>query len=112
MGIERTDYIIVGIDIHDLDINFFENEDKWLKYIEGHRGIECSIIIDQIHGNYTFFGKIIRQSDNYDTGPDVKIIDEEDIVDAKLTVLPKANLLFDKNYMFHDIKVFAFTNYS
>jgi hypothetical protein len=65
MGVDRNDYIIYGwklpfelknengekIDIYD---------DKYLPYIEGRRGIEYIIIVDNTCGKYIVFGLLIE----------------------------------------------------
>lgn len=51
MGVDRTDYIIYGWKLpyglknsDGNEIDFFE--DKYLPYVEGHKGIQYTIIVD------------------------------------------------------------------
>jgi hypothetical protein len=71
MGIYRRDYILFGWKLPNKITN--ENgeyisfwDDKYLPYVEGHPGIEYSIINDQMCGEYTAFGKQIMSGGDYD----------------------------------------------
>lgn len=63
MGVDRTDYLIYG---WKLPINFVNSngpidiwDEKFRPYMEGHKGIDFSLIFDGMGGKYTVFGKRI-----------------------------------------------------
>lgn len=68
MSIDRTDYIVYGwklpYDMKDSkgqEIDFWD--EKFIPMIEGHKGEEYSLIIDQMMGEYIVFGKVIAEDD-------------------------------------------------
>lgn len=70
MGVYRIDYIVYGwklpYKLKDSKgiINF--DDDKFLPYIEGRKGVKYTIIRDGMDGKYTVFGKLIKQTDSDD----------------------------------------------
>jgi hypothetical protein len=63
MSTSRIDYIIYGWklppEIKNKGKIIDLNDDKFLPYIEGHKGIKYSLIIDYMCGKYIVFGKLI-----------------------------------------------------
>lgn len=69
MGVDRTDYIVYGwklpyeVKNNEGEIDFWD--DKFLPYIEGHKGEIFSIIKDGMCGEYTVFGvRLARSKDD------------------------------------------------
>ncbi len=71
MGYCRKDYIVYGYKLpYDLkddngnELHLYDDE-KYLPYIEGHKGIGYIIILDQMMGKYVVFGEKIHSADQY-----------------------------------------------
>jgi hypothetical protein len=63
MGVDRSDYMIYGYKLPEnypesKGIEIFEDE-KFLRYIEGWKGEDYSIVHDQMRGKYVVFGYCI-----------------------------------------------------
>lgn len=60
MGIDRTTHLVYGWKFKEIigkdgeEINPYEEE--FLPYVEGHKGVNHTIIHDQMMGEYTVFG--------------------------------------------------------
>lgn len=68
MGVDATSYLVIGYKIDKKTIQKYEIEpysEEALPYVEGHRGIDLSIIYDQMCGNYIIFGKEIASHSEY-----------------------------------------------
>jgi hypothetical protein len=66
MGINCTTYLMLGIKlpysvVDECRIYEGENEEKYLPYIEGHKDIKYSLIIDSMNGEYCIFGAVIER---------------------------------------------------
>lgn len=62
MGVDRTDYILFGwklpFQLKDKNGNEIDPwDEKLMPYIEGHKGVEYSFIVDGMCGDYCAFGK-------------------------------------------------------
>ncbi len=71
MGVDRNDYLIYGWKLpYKLKNTNGEKidlwNDKYLPYIEGHKGIKHSLIIDGMSGQYVVFGQKISSADQYE----------------------------------------------
>lgn len=72
MSVDRSDYIIYGWKLpfnmtssNNEKIDFWD--DKFLPYIEGHQGIEYSLIRDGMSGEYMVFGQRLSSGgDDYE----------------------------------------------
>ncbi len=113
MGIYRQDYILFGWKLSNKITNdknevidFFE--DKYLPYIEGHKGIDYYIINDQMCGKYTAFGKRIMCS-NVNEGWNFETIVSEGLNSEE--VINKYIELFGTNPTTKPV-LFIFSNFS
>jgi hypothetical protein len=69
MGVDRTDYIIVGYkmnpeELKEKGINTWD--DKYLPFIEGHPGVPYALINDGMSGEYAVFGKVIQRAEEWE----------------------------------------------
>jgi hypothetical protein len=62
MGVDRTDYVMFGVDISDLDIDWTD----YVPEIEGAPDRKFDMVDDGMSGIYTFVGKILAKAE----GPD------------------------------------------
>ena len=71
MGVDRADYIVYGwklsFELKDKDGNKidFYNE-RYLPYVEGHKGIDFTLVFDGMCGEYCVFGKLIQRASEYE----------------------------------------------
>ena len=89
MSINRTDYIVYGWRLpYKLKDNEGNNidlySDKLLPYVEGHEGVNYSIITDGMCGNYNVFGVILNQGGDEDEGWGFEELNLKDVDDEKL----------------------------
>lgn len=70
MGVDRSDYIIYGWKLpykvftpDGVEIDLWDDP-KFLPYIEGHKGIDHTLIIDGMSGEYTAFGDWIASGND------------------------------------------------
>jgi len=123
MGVDRTDYVIIG---YKLPYNFNNvisgerinwHDDTFLPYIEGRKGCEFGIIIDQMCGDYAVFGKVLARAYE-DTGFEFKEITYDDMDFDKVkekfvelfggyTVMD----MLDREFQY-DPKLFVFSNFN
>jgi hypothetical protein len=116
MGVDRTDYVIIGYSMpYRLMSKMGEPIDWWDEdyrpYIEGRRGFEFSIILDNT-GDYAVFGKVLaRTNDQVGFGGIREITFEQSDFDR---VRDKFVELFD-DYDIGNVekpKILAFSNFS
>jgi len=62
MGLYRTDYIVCGWKLPKEIEGFDYWDDKNLPYVEGHKGVEYTIVLDD---DYLVFGKLIAISSEW-----------------------------------------------
>jgi hypothetical protein len=65
MGVERTDYIMWGIDVGADNVNWDRDEAE----IEGQPGAKFQIVYDGMSGEYAVAGVVIAVSDDYNGFP-------------------------------------------
>lgn len=114
MSIDRTDYIVYGwklpYDMKDSKgnkISFWD--EKFLPMIEGHKGEEYSIIIDNMCGNYIVIGKVLastKESDGWNFIP-LKYWDSSEREELK----DKYRKMFDIEGGVADPYLFIFTHF-
>jgi len=68
MGVDRTDYIVYGFkfkpnDLKQSGIDIWA--DKYLPYVEGHKGVTDIIVYDGMSGEYVVFGKLINKAEEH-----------------------------------------------
>lgn len=83
MGVDRTDYIIYGFKFkpNDLKAKGIDiHSDKYLPFIEGHKGIDDVIVYDYMSGEYVVFGKLMHSS-NESAGIEFNTISYKDFCD-------------------------------
>ncbi|MFW6015867.1 MAG: hypothetical protein ACOCRK_05475 [bacterium] len=113
MGLDRNDYVMLAIDLSDLNINVFE--EKYLPYVEGHPDVDYSLIYDYMNKDYLYFGKVLAQSDY--NGFDKEIIEIDlDLLQysegEREEILYEVNEIFNTNFNNTDlIKLIAFTHF-
>jgi hypothetical protein len=114
MGVDKTDYVIVGYKLpYDLKnkegnkVDWWDDE-KWLRYIEGWKDEPMTLILDGMSGEYAVFGRVLASGDY--NGIDFVEIDINTINDAE--VMQAFYLLFkDILSEFQRPKVFAFSHF-
>ena len=109
MGLSRTDYIVYGwklpLNMTDKDgneINFWD--DKFLPYIEGHKGEEYTIVRDD---NFMAFGKLVAIDSD---GWDFKHLDTNNL--NKEEVKNKYNEVFEVEGSVSDPYLFIFSHWN
>jgi len=120
MGVDRTDYVVIGYKLpHTFDnVVTGKSIDWWdetfLPYIEGHKGIDCQIILDWMMGDYAVFGKVLQRAYE-DTGfefTEIKYDDDDfDKVKEKFVELFGGYTIMDmldKDFQY-DPKLFVFS---
>ena len=65
MGLDRTDYIIYGWMLPTTIEGFDYWDEKYLPYIEGHPGVEYTIVLEE-ENKFLAFGKLIKISEKWD----------------------------------------------
>ena len=122
MGVDRTDYVMIGYKLPYKFKNVVTGEqidwhdDTFLPMIEGRKGCEFSVILDQMCGDYAVFGKVIIRAYD-DMGFEFKEIkyDESDFDKVKekfvelfggYTIMD----MLDKDFQY-DPKLFVFSNF-
>ena len=108
MSVDKTHYVLLGLKINSIDDYWNE---KYLPYIEGHPDVEYRLIVDQMSGEYAFFGKVLAFGGKYEGIP-VTEINIYDIIDIReqSKILDKAEELFIKKFSTEDINLYAFTD--
>lgn len=108
MGVDRSDYLMWGVDVGP---NAFD-WDKHEAEMEGRTGAKFSIIYDGMSGMYCIAGKMLASSDEYEgfgmvkITPDVLDFDKKSVVDAVIEKFP--NLGIDED----DFSLMLFTHFS
>jgi hypothetical protein len=67
MSIDATTYLMFGVKLPYSIIEeykVYDNDDKYLPYIEGHKDIKYALIIDGMSGEYVVFGKVLNKLDS------------------------------------------------
>ena len=68
MGVYRIDYIVYGwklpYELKNKNGKIDLWADKFLPYIEGHKGVEYTLISDGICGEYNVFGKLLNHAES------------------------------------------------
>ena len=122
MGVDRSDYIIIGYKLPYTFNNVVTGkkvdwyDDIFLPMIEGRPGVEFSIITDQMSGEYAVFGKVLVSA--YEWGFNFKEIkyDDSDFDKVKekfvelfggYTVMD----ILDKDFQY-DPKLFVFSHFN
>jgi len=119
MGVDRNDYVIVGYKIpymtkkkdgEYLSQDIYDNDDKYLQYIEGWVDEPFRIIIDGMSGNYIAFGKEIANADEYEGFDFLELNVSDD--DFNLVKDKATNLFNDVDFDFSTPKLLVFSHYS
>lgn len=114
MSMNRTDYLMIGVDIKNKNIDFCdeENYEKFSSYTEGHCNCEFRIVEDYMSGRYCFFGKVLKKAEEYD-GFDREPIDlnESNTNELKMCVKNEYFKLFNENIELDNIKLYLFSNW-
>lgn len=121
MGVSRYDYVVIG---YKLPYKFKDvvtgdgvdwYDDTFLPYVEGRKGVDFSIILDWMVGDYVVFGKILAKG-NDDEGFGFKNINYEDsdfdkVKEKFLELFGGYDIMdyFDKN---PNPRLFVFSNFS
>ena len=120
MGVDRTDYIVFGFKMSPELLkskNISIDDDKYLPYIEGHKGEQDTIVYDYMMGKYVVFGKLINQSWDYEEGK-FTTISYQDFFDDEETkrVTDKFIELFGQDVLDEleddEPQMFVFSHYS
>lgn len=107
MGVDRTDYLMLGA---DMGADAFDH-DKHEAEIEGRPDAKFNIIYDGMCGEYCIAGKIIATSDPYD-GFEMAKIDPKNLDvdrDALAAVVSEA---FGKKLSADDFSLILFSHFS
>jgi hypothetical protein len=89
MGVDRRDYIVVGVDIESRPDDYYKGDidDFCDKYYWKDRVGEITFIDDLYNGEYFIIGEVLQASDGYREGLDYSLIGkDEQIENAKLRV--------------------------
>lgn len=106
MGVDRTDYIIYGWKMEYSDKYY---EDKLLKYVEGHKNVNETLVVDGMCGDYAVFGTLIDHCDDDGEGWDFVELSFQDLDAEALKKLYKE--LFETEPV-GEPKLLIFSHYS
>ena len=102
-----TTYVGVGVMIDPFDP--YENEEKWLPYVEGHQDVELSLSYGEGSEKY-FFGQVLAEQGNDDYyEDDHKDIHQIEIPDTKVIAEKIRSTGYDVKD--EDVKVWFFTTW-
>jgi hypothetical protein len=116
MGVSRTDYIVYGwklpYELKDKNGKIDLWADKFLPYIEGHKGVDYTLISDGMCGDYNVFGRLLKHAgDDGDgwgfTNLDLAKIDAEEVKAKYREVFE-----LDKDELIAEPYLFIFSHYS
>jgi len=105
MGVDCTTYLMMGIKLPYSVVDeykIYNNEDLYLPYIEGHKDVKYTLIIDSMSNEYVVFGKVLTSldanvDDFYIMNEQIplekdEIFDEEDYEKTFYKLFPNINL--------------------
>jgi len=103
MGLDRTDYIIYGWMLPPKMVGFDYWDDKYLPYIEGHPGVDYTIVLEE-NNKFLAFGKLIGIAENWDA----KCINFKSLNPKE--VQKKYQEVFETDVVHSEPYLFIFTN--
>lgn len=96
MGVDKTDYVMVGYKLTKDECQLFDVMDEYLlPYVEGRPGIEMSLIFD-MNGDDVIFGKTITKFYNYEYELNFREIDISNIKYDMENVHSEFNQVFER----------------
>lgn len=107
MGVDRTDYLMLGLDMGVKDFDWLKFEDE----VNGAKGRRFDIVYDGMSGQYCIAGKIIAKSDPSDGIEMTKIKPEELGVDRSAVAAAVAEA-FGRNVQPEDFSLLLFSHFS
>ena len=118
MGIYKENYVIIGYKMPyhlyhkdtEKELDIYE-DDSFLPYIEGHKGIDYILISDGMSGEYIVFGKVIFTSDDVDNGEFIELDFNYDSESIKTKYIELFYDYLDINSI-GDPKILAFSHFS
>ena len=117
MSINRTDYLIIGINIIE-HIKSMDCEEIEALEKKVNKSGEITLIYDWMNENFCYIGKVLRKSGKYEDGETVNfdLLDLEDLVYGTAERLHKIYLLLNDNIkvpirQLGEVELIAFTQY-
>jgi hypothetical protein len=113
MGVDKFEYVIYGwklpYKMNDQEGNAIDFwDDKFLPYIEGHQGVDHTLISDGMSGKYRAFGLLLADGDEHE-GMDFIEIDFEELNADDVKAVFRDVFGFDPP---SEPKVLAFSHFS
>lgn len=107
MGVDRTDYLMLGADMgaDDFDRDAFEAE------IDGAPNRRFDVVYDDMSGRYALAGKVIAKSDPYE-GFELAKVELGDLEADRAAVAAKVSEAFGRDLSASDFKLILFSHFS
>lgn len=107
MGVDRTDYLMVGIDLGAEAFDWDKHEAE----IEGRPEARFDIVYDGMCSKYCIAGKIIARSDAYE-GFELAKIDPEKLGVDRAALAAKVSSAFERDVSPDDFSLILFSHFS
>jgi hypothetical protein len=107
MGVDRTDYLMLGVDV---GVDAFDWE-KHETEVDGVPGARFDVVYDGMCGKYCIAGKIIAVGDEYEGFETVKVEESALLVD-KDALAAKISEAFGKPVSAQDLALLLFSHFS
>jgi hypothetical protein len=87
MGVDRKDYIVVGVDLKNRPDDYYNGDldDLCDKYYWQDRVGDITFIDDVYDGEYFIIGEVLQASDGYNDGLDYSLFGKEEQIDYAKT---------------------------
>lgn len=108
MGVDRTDYLMFGVDVGYDAFDWDKHEAE----AEGRPDARFDIVFDGMSGKYCVAGRIIAVSDRYEGFEDRTIVEPRAIEVGADDLAQKISEAFEKPVAASDLRVMLFSHYS
>lgn len=103
-------YTMMAIEVTEKIDEIRENEDKYLPYLEGHKGIKMSLIRTYDEDNRMFFGLVLARGDKY-SDTFVEKMDLDEMIKIREEVTTEFEKLFGEKKSVKDCYIYSFDYY-
>lgn len=107
MGVDRTDYLMIGADMGTKDFDYDKHEDE----MGGAPGAKFDIVYDGMCGKYCIAGKVIARSDPYE-GFDMAKIDPNKLEIDQQALAAMISESFGRPITADDFSLILFSHFS
>lgn len=107
MGVDRTDYLMLGVDMGGDAFDWDKHEDE----VQGVPGCKFDIVYDGMSGGYCIAGKVIARSDPYE-GFEMAKVDVEKLDIDRDALAAVVSESFGRELSATDFSLILFTHFS